>query len=82
MIGFGIVEIVLSQIPNFHKLSWLSVIAAITSIGGDDQKRSLKWFGLQTLNFFCFLVSLAAACAAFHGINQAMGRSKPFMYKD
>ncbi|KAK4276970.1 hypothetical protein QN277_015052 [Acacia crassicarpa] len=46
------------------------------------QKRSLKWFGLQTLNFFCFLVSLAAACAAIHGINQAMGRFKPFMYKD
>ncbi|XP_068474679.1 amino acid permease 3-like [Phaseolus vulgaris] len=33
MIGFGIVEIFLSQIPHFHKLSWLSIIAALTSFG-------------------------------------------------
>ena len=33
MIGFGMVELVLSQIPNFHKLSWLSVLAAVTSVG-------------------------------------------------
>jgi len=33
MIGLGIVEIFLSQIPNFHKLSWLSIIAAATSFG-------------------------------------------------
>lgn len=31
MIGLGILEIFLSQIPNFHKLSFLSVIAAIMS---------------------------------------------------
>ncbi|KAL5558628.1 hypothetical protein UlMin_034839, partial [Ulmus minor] len=31
MIGLGIVEILLSQIPNFHKLSWLSTIAALMS---------------------------------------------------
>ncbi|CAJ2630395.1 unnamed protein product [Trifolium pratense] len=30
---FGISQIVLSQIPNFHKLSWLSIIAAIMSFG-------------------------------------------------
>ncbi|KAI4337523.1 hypothetical protein L6164_015928 [Bauhinia variegata] len=33
MIAFGIVQIFLSQIPNFHKLSWLSIIAAIMSFG-------------------------------------------------
>ncbi|KAK7351511.1 hypothetical protein VNO77_11027 [Canavalia gladiata] len=33
MIGFGIVQILLSQISNFHKLTWLSTIAAITSFG-------------------------------------------------
>ncbi|XP_020212110.1 amino acid permease 8 [Cajanus cajan] len=33
MIGFGILQILLSQIPNFHKLTWLSTIAAITSFG-------------------------------------------------
>ncbi|XP_054796627.1 amino acid permease 6-like [Prosopis cineraria] len=46
------------------------------------QQRSLKWFGLQTLDLFCFLVSLAAASAAIHGINQALGRFKPFMHKE
>ncbi|RDX73138.1 Amino acid permease 1, partial [Mucuna pruriens] len=33
MIGFGIVQIILSQIPNFHKLSWLSILAATMSFG-------------------------------------------------
>lgn len=31
IIGFGIVEILLSQLPNFHKLSWLSKLAALMS---------------------------------------------------
>ncbi|CAL5209801.1 unnamed protein product [Lathyrus oleraceus] len=30
---FGIFQILLSQIPNFHELSWLSIIAAVMSIG-------------------------------------------------
>jgi hypothetical protein len=33
MIGFGILQILLSQIPNFHKLTLLSTVAAITSFG-------------------------------------------------
>jgi hypothetical protein len=33
MIGLGIIEVFLSQIPNFHNLSWLSIIAAIMSFG-------------------------------------------------
>ncbi|KAK7410401.1 hypothetical protein VNO78_01157 [Psophocarpus tetragonolobus] len=33
MIGFGILQILLSQIPNFHKLTYLSTVAAITSFG-------------------------------------------------
>ncbi|CAO2815875.1 unnamed protein product [Amaranthus hypochondriacus] len=33
IIIFGIIEIFLSQVPNFHKLSWLSVIAAVMSFG-------------------------------------------------
>ncbi|KAK8568270.1 hypothetical protein V6N12_006826 [Hibiscus sabdariffa] len=33
MIIFGVIEIVLSQIPNFHELSWLSVVAAVMSFG-------------------------------------------------
>ncbi|KAJ4965006.1 hypothetical protein NE237_016855 [Protea cynaroides] len=31
MIIFACIQIVLSQIPNFHKLSWLSVLAAVMS---------------------------------------------------
>ncbi|KAK9742073.1 hypothetical protein RND81_03G146600 [Saponaria officinalis] len=31
MIGLGIFEILLSQIPSFHKLTWLSTVAAIMS---------------------------------------------------
>lgn len=33
MIGLGIFEIFLSQIPNFCKLTWLSTVAAIMSFG-------------------------------------------------
>lgn len=33
MIIYGVSQILLSQVPNFHKLSWLSVVAAITSFG-------------------------------------------------
>ncbi|XP_029125893.1 amino acid permease 6 [Cajanus cajan] len=31
MIVFACIQIVLSQIPNFHKLSWLSIVAAVMS---------------------------------------------------
>ena len=31
MAAFGVVEIFLSQLPNFHKLSFLSIIAAVMS---------------------------------------------------
>ncbi|XP_031118825.1 amino acid permease 6-like [Ipomoea triloba] len=31
MIVFAIIQIILSQIPNFHKLSWLSILAAVMS---------------------------------------------------
>ncbi|GMI88309.1 amino acid permease 1, NEUTRAL AMINO ACID TRANSPORTER 2 [Hibiscus trionum] len=33
IIIFGIIEIILSQIPNFHELSWLSQLAAVMSLG-------------------------------------------------
>ncbi|XP_042481646.1 amino acid permease 3-like [Macadamia integrifolia] len=31
MIGFGIIEVILSQIPDFNQLWWLSIVAAIMS---------------------------------------------------
>ncbi|KAK4284449.1 hypothetical protein QN277_001281 [Acacia crassicarpa] len=33
MIIFGIAQIILSQIPDFHNLSWLSIVAALMSMG-------------------------------------------------
>lgn len=31
MVIFAIIQIILSQIQNFHKLSWLSMLAAVMS---------------------------------------------------
>ncbi|KAH6788503.1 amino acid permease 6 [Perilla frutescens var. frutescens] len=31
MVIFAAIQIILSQIPNFHKLSWLSIVAAVMS---------------------------------------------------
>jgi len=31
MLLFGVIQIILSQIPNFHNIEWLSVVAAIMS---------------------------------------------------
>ena len=31
MLLFGLVQIVMSQIPDFHKMEWLSVVAAMMS---------------------------------------------------
>lgn len=45
------------------------------------KRQTLKWFGLQTLNFIFMIVSIAAACAAIHGIHEAFHKYKPFMYK-
>ncbi|WJX42053.1 hypothetical protein P8452_29328 [Trifolium repens] len=45
------------------------------------RKGTMRWFGLQTLSFFCLIVSLTAACGAIHGLAQAVGKYKPFMYK-
>ncbi|XP_004501134.2 amino acid permease 1-like [Cicer arietinum] len=45
------------------------------------RKGTIRWIGLQSLSFFCLLVSLAAACGAIHGLAQAVGKYKPFMYK-
>lgn len=32
MLIFGVIQVVLSQIPNFHNIQWLSILAAITSL--------------------------------------------------
>ena len=32
MLLFGVVQVVLSQVPDFHNLQWLSIVAAIMSV--------------------------------------------------
>ncbi|XP_058780708.1 amino acid permease 1-like [Vicia villosa] len=45
------------------------------------RKGTIHWIGLQTLSFFCLSVSLAAAIGAIHGLGEAVGKYKPFIYK-
>lgn len=45
------------------------------------RKQTIRWFGLQTLNFIFMVVSIASACAAIRGLNHAFHKYKPFMYK-
>lgn len=32
MMGFGIIQVLFSQLPNFHDLWWLSIVAAVMSL--------------------------------------------------
>uniref|UniRef100_A0A2N9I5B8 Amino acid transporter transmembrane domain-containing protein n=1 Tax=Fagus sylvatica TaxID=28930 RepID=A0A2N9I5B8_FAGSY len=45
-------------------------------------KRTIRWFGLQILNFVCLIVSLAAGCGAIQGMNKALHTTKPFQFKE
>jgi predicted Na+-dependent transporter len=42
---------------------------------------SLKWCVLQLLSFVCFLISVAAAVGAIHGISKNINKYKLFKYK-
>ncbi|XP_027356427.1 amino acid permease 8-like [Abrus precatorius] len=46
------------------------------------KKLSFQWFRLQMLSFVCLIVSLVAVCGAIHGLSHALGKYKPFMYKE
>ena len=46
------------------------------------KKRTIQWFGLQTLNATFMLMSVAIACAAIRGLSQSLHKYKPFMYKE
>lgn len=67
MLLFGIVQIVMSQIPNFHDMAWLSVVAAIMSFAystiglglGLANVISTSSFDLQFLAFLVYLFSLS-----------------------
>jgi uncharacterized membrane protein len=48
------------------------------------RRQTIKWFGLQILNFIFMVVSLIAAIAAIaaiHGLHESFHKYKPFMYK-
>jgi cell division protein FtsX len=45
------------------------------------RRQTIKWFGLQTLNFIFMVMSLIAAIAAIHGLHESFHKYKPFTYK-
>lgn len=69
ILGFGVIQVILSQIPSFHKLSILSIIAAIMSFvysfvgfalsiaksAGQQNSLSLCILGFNCL---CYLVDI------------------------
>jgi len=58
MIGFGIIQILFSQIPDFHKTWWLSIVAAIMSFAYSTIGLALgiaKVAGYIPTLFFCFV---------------------------
>lgn len=46
------------------------------------QRASLHWFGLQLLSVVCFLISVAAACGAVHGVHKGLKVNRPFQFKE
>ncbi|KAL6296763.1 hypothetical protein ACE6H2_004905 [Prunus campanulata] len=69
MIAFGISEIVLSQIPNFDKLSWLSIVAAVMSF---------SYSGIGLALAIAKVAALAAAAGSVSGVVQNLKIYKPF----
>ncbi|KAF3570109.1 hypothetical protein F2Q69_00063625 [Brassica cretica] len=61
MAAFGIVQIFLSQIPNFHKLSFLSIIATVMS------------FSYASIGFGLALAALAIVAMIFPFFNAILG---------
>lgn len=57
MAGFGVVQIILSQIPNFHKLSFLSIIAAIMSFSYASIGIGLAIATVASMVSFSFLLA-------------------------
>ncbi|KAL3500622.1 hypothetical protein ACH5RR_039715 [Cinchona calisaya] len=43
---------------------------------------SLRWIGLQLINFICLLVAVAAACGSIQGLSKDLNAFKPFKVKD
>ncbi|KAH1213246.1 hypothetical protein GmHk_14G041242 [Glycine max] len=56
--------------------------------GGDGhckkkiKRGAMRWLGLKTFSLVFMLLSMAIACAAIHGMNQALCKYKFFIYKE
>ncbi|GJM98182.1 hypothetical protein PR202_ga15168 [Eleusine coracana subsp. coracana] len=81
IIGFGVVQAVFCQLPNFHKLWWLSIIAAVMSFSYSAiaiPRFTAKWVALQSLSSVCFLVTAAACAASVQGVLDSLKTYVPF----
>lgn len=43
---------------------------------------TLRWLGLQLINFICLLVAVAAACGSIQGLQKDLTTYKPFKVKE
>lgn len=73
MILFGAVQIILSQIPNFNNLWWLSIVAAVMSfsysliglglgVGKVIGKADFLFLGFTGVHFFLISLLVIIAC--------------------
>ncbi|KAF2323911.1 hypothetical protein GH714_003931 [Hevea brasiliensis] len=65
---FACIQIILSQIPNFHKLSWLSVLAAVMSFAYSSIGLGLSIAKVAGFGFYepFWLIDFANVCIAVH----------------
>lgn len=58
MLIFGAIQVVLSQIPNFHDIEWLSIVAAIMSFAYAFIGMGLAITQVKGMMLSCSLVSV------------------------
>ncbi|KAG4963158.1 hypothetical protein JHK82_039830 [Glycine max] len=80
---------------SFFRLLWRSIFVVLVTILGMTMPFSnerltllgstggaMRWLGLKTFSLVFMLLSMAIACAAIHGMNQALCKYKFFIYKE
>ena len=75
MAAFGIVEIILSQIPSFHKLSFLSIIATVMSFSYASIGIGLAMAVVASTLFSPYLIFLSLK---YTFVEHAHAISKPY----
>ena len=58
MLLFGLIQIVMSQIPDFHKMEWLSVVAAMMSFTYSFIGIALGFAKVIGMAVFAFFLSI------------------------